>query len=52
MITTRAMPAPLPAHHRRVATEAAIKNDFADPLGPDPLAMVSRLTESAPAAAF
>jgi hypothetical protein len=32
MITTRAVPAPLPAHHRRVAPEAAIKNDFADPL--------------------
>jgi alkylation response protein AidB-like acyl-CoA dehydrogenase len=33
MITTRAMPALLPAHHRRVA-EATIKNDFADPLLP------------------
>jgi hypothetical protein len=32
MITTKAMPALLPAHHRRVA-EATIKNDFADPLG-------------------
>ena len=32
MITTRAMPALLPAHHRRVASAAAIKNDFADPL--------------------
>ena len=31
MITTRAMPALLPAHHRRVA-EATIKNDFADAL--------------------
>jgi hypothetical protein len=29
MITTKAMPALLPAHHRRVA-EATIKNDFAD----------------------
>ena len=35
MITTRTMPAPLPAHHRRVATEAAIKNDFAEPLARD-----------------
>lgn len=35
MITTRAMPAPLPAHHRRVA-EATIKNDFADALGVPP----------------
>jgi hypothetical protein len=33
MITTRAMPALLPAHHQRVASETTIKNDFADPLG-------------------
>jgi hypothetical protein len=33
MITTRAMPALLPAHHRRVA-EVTIKNDFADALTP------------------
>ena len=32
MITTRAMPALLPAHHRRVASRTTIKNDFADPL--------------------
>jgi hypothetical protein len=32
MITTRAMPALLPAHHQRVASETTIKNDFADPL--------------------
>ena len=31
MITTRAMPALLPAHHRRVAPETTLKNDFADP---------------------
>jgi hypothetical protein len=34
MITTRAMPALLPAHHQRVASETTIKNDFADPLAP------------------
>ena len=33
MITTRAVPALLPAHHRRVAVSpATIRNDFADPL--------------------
>jgi hypothetical protein len=32
MITTRAVPALLPAHHQRVAPETTIKNDFADPL--------------------
>jgi hypothetical protein len=32
MITTRAMPVPLPVHHWRVAPETTIKNDFADPL--------------------
>lgn len=32
MITTRAMPAPLPAHHRRAASQTTAKNDFADPL--------------------
>jgi hypothetical protein len=32
MITTRAMPAPLPAHQRRVAPQTTIKKDFADPL--------------------
>ena len=32
MITTRAMPALLPAHYRRVASQATVKNDFADPL--------------------
>ena len=32
MITTRAMPALLPGHHRRVASQTTIKNDFADPL--------------------
>jgi hypothetical protein len=33
MITSRAVPALLPAHHRRVAISTAItKNDFADPL--------------------
>jgi len=33
MITTRTMPALLPAHHRRVAQPQIIaSNDFADPL--------------------
>jgi hypothetical protein len=33
MIITRAVPALLPAHHRRVAVSpATIRNDFADPL--------------------
>jgi hypothetical protein len=32
MITTRVMPALLPAYHRRVVPEANVKNDFADPL--------------------
>ena len=32
MITTRAMPALLPAYHRRVASQTTVKNDFADPL--------------------
>ncbi len=33
MITTRAVPALLPAHHRRVATSpVSTRNDFADPL--------------------
>jgi magnesium transporter len=32
MITTRAVPAPLPAHHRRVVTSPDTTNDFADPL--------------------
>jgi hypothetical protein len=33
MITTRAMPALLPASHRRVAVSpVTIRNDFADPL--------------------
>ena len=34
MITTRAVPALLPAHHRRVATApVSTRQDFADPLG-------------------
>jgi hypothetical protein len=34
MITTRAVPALLPAHHRRVATApVSTRYDFADPLG-------------------
>jgi hypothetical protein len=33
MITTRAMPALLPAHHRRVASQTTVKNDFAEALG-------------------
>jgi hypothetical protein len=32
MITTRAVPALLSVHHWRVASEATVKNDFADPL--------------------
>jgi hypothetical protein len=32
MITPRAVPVLLPAHHRRVASYQAITNDFADPL--------------------
>jgi RimJ/RimL family protein N-acetyltransferase len=32
MITTRAVPALLPAHHRRVARTHATLKDFADPL--------------------
>jgi hypothetical protein len=37
MITSRAVPALLPAHHRRVAISTAItKNDFADPLSAKP----------------
>jgi len=37
MITTRTMPALLPAHHRRVAQPQIIaSNDFADPLELDP----------------
>jgi hypothetical protein len=32
MITTRAVPAPLPAHNRRVATSPSVMKDFADPL--------------------
>ena len=46
MITTRTMPAPLPAHHRRVAPETTIKNDFADPLGADPSPWVGVPQES------
>jgi len=34
MITTRAVPAPLPTHNRRVATSPSVMKDFADPLGP------------------
>src|SRR5512140_3591737 len=33
MITTRAVPALLPAHHRRVARTHLTPKDFADPLG-------------------
>jgi hypothetical protein len=29
MITTRAVPAPLSAHHQRAAPETTIKNEFA-----------------------
>jgi hypothetical protein len=36
MITTRAVPALLPAYHRRVAPQTTVKNDFADPLAPCP----------------
>jgi hypothetical protein len=36
MITARAVPVLLPAHHRRVARlPVTIRNDFADPLPPD-----------------
>ena len=42
MITTRAMPALLPAHHRRVASQTTVKNDFADPLAPVPAAPFTR----------
>jgi hypothetical protein len=36
MITTRAVPALLPTHHRRVAVSpATIRNDFADPCIPE-----------------
>jgi hypothetical protein len=38
MITTRAVPALLSVHHWRVASEATVKNDFADPLAPAPAA--------------
>lgn len=36
MITTRALPALLPAHHRRVARPHISLKDFADPLGEPP----------------
>src|SRR5215813_14017315 len=32
MITTRTVPAPLPAHNRRVAHPPTVRKDFADPL--------------------
>ena len=41
MITTRAMPALLPAHHRRVASQTTVKNDFAEALG-SPLPLPGR----------
>ena len=49
MITTRAVPALLPAHHRRVAQTHVTPKDFADPLTSSDLVLIKAGQALAPA---